>query len=176
MNVSNAIMNAPKAIRSLKSKNNLLAYKPGNDAWRYTYGPPMAVSPINKVREVLDYAVSKIPSEKISMGIPNYGYDWTLPFVQGESAARSINNVEAIQIAVMNNAEIEFDPASQTPFFHYWKDGVEHVVWFEDVRSLKAKFNLVEEYDLQGIGYWQIMHLFRANWFLLADTFWILKR
>ena len=46
--------------------------------WGYTYGPPMAVSPINKVKEVLDYAVTQIPNEKIDMGIPNYGYDWTL--------------------------------------------------------------------------------------------------
>ncbi len=37
--------------------------------WGYTYGPPMAVSPINQVRKVLDYAVSEIPREKILMGI-----------------------------------------------------------------------------------------------------------
>lgn len=47
--------------------------------WGYTYGPPMAVAPINKVREVLDYAVTEIPREKILMGVPNYGYDWKLP-------------------------------------------------------------------------------------------------
>ena len=48
--------------------------------WGYTYGPPMAVAPINKVRQVLDYAVSEIESTKINMGIPNYGYDWPLPY------------------------------------------------------------------------------------------------
>ena len=54
--------------------------------WGYTYGPPMAVAPINAVRRVLDYAVTEIPPEKIIMGIPNYGYDWTLPYKSGETA------------------------------------------------------------------------------------------
>ena len=42
---------------------------------------------------------------------------------------------------------------------------------FEDVRSLKAKFDLIKELDLSGVGYWQIMNYFRANWLLLADMF-----
>ena len=66
--------------------------------WGYTYGPPMAVAPINKVREVVEYAITRIPEYKIDLGIPNYGYDWTLPFVKGESKARTIGNIEAIEI------------------------------------------------------------------------------
>ncbi|MCI8280735.1 MAG: LysM peptidoglycan-binding domain-containing protein [Lachnospiraceae bacterium] len=144
--------------------------------WGYTYGPPMAVAPLNKVREVLDYAITRIPPQKLSLGIPNYGYDWTLPFVRGQSKARTIGNVEAIQIAVDNQASIQFDPIAQSPYFTYWRDGLEHEVWFEDVRSLQAKFALIPEYGLRGAGYWQIMQLFRANWLLLADTFWIQKQ
>ena len=60
----------------------------------------MAVAPLNKVREVVEYALTKIPSEKIHLGIPNYGYDWTLPFVQGTSKAVTIGNVQAVQIAI----------------------------------------------------------------------------
>lgn len=144
--------------------------------WGYTYGPPMAVAPINKVREVVEYAITRIPEYKIDLGIPNYGYDWTLPFVKGESQARTIGNIEAIQIAIENNAEIQFDTVAMTPFFRYTREGLEHEVWFEDVRSMEAKFNLVKEFDLRGMGYWQIMKLFRANWLLLADTFWIKKQ
>lgn len=144
--------------------------------WGYTYGPPMAVAPLNKVREVVEYAVTRIPVYKISLGIPNYGYDWTLPFVRGETAARTIGNVEAVQIAIANGAEIRFDPVAMSPYFYYTRDGLEHEVWFEDVRSMEAKFNLVQEFNLRGMGYWQIMKLFRANWLLLADRFWIRKR
>ena len=42
--------------------------------WGYTYGPPMAVAPLPNVRQVLDYAVTVIPREKIYLGIPYYGY------------------------------------------------------------------------------------------------------
>ena len=143
--------------------------------WGYTYGPPMAVAPIHKVREVVEYAVTEIPTEKIDLGIPNYGYDWTLPFVQGTSRARTVGNAEAVQLAVENNAVIQFDEIAMSPFFRYEKDGVQHEVWFEDVRSMREKFGLITEYGLRGMGYWQVMKLFRANWLLLADTFTVIK-
>ncbi len=143
--------------------------------WGYTYGPPMAVAPIHKVREVVEYAVTEIPTEKIDLGIPNYGYDWTLPFVQGTSRARTVGNAEAVQLAVENNAVIQFDEIAMSPFFRYEKDGVQHEVWFEDVRSMREKFRLITEYGLRGMGYWQVMKLFRANWLLLADTFTVVK-
>ena len=53
-----------------------------------------------------------------------------------------------------------------SPYFRYWQYGVQHEVWFEDVRSIKAKFDLIKEYELSGVGYWQLMSLFRANWLM----------
>lgn len=143
--------------------------------WGYTYGPPMAVAPINKVREVVEYAITRIDPAKIDLGIPNYGYDWTLPYVRGESAARSIGNLEAVQIAIENNAAILFDQTAMSPYFQYEKDGLLHEVWFEDVRSYREKFSLLPTYSLRGMGYWQIMRFFRPNWLLLQDTFQIRK-
>lgn len=141
--------------------------------WGYTYGPPMAVAPINKVRQVVEYAVTRISPGKIDLGIPNYGYDWTLPFVQGSSRARTIGNLEAVQLAIDAGVAIEFDETAMSPFFRYEKDGQLHEVWFEDVRSYKEKFSLLPEYSLRGMGYWQIMRFFRPNWLLLQDTFLI---
>lgn len=144
--------------------------------WGYTYGPPMAVAPLNKVRQVVEYAVTEIVPEKISMGIPNYGYDWPLPYERGKTKARTIGNVEAVTIAQRYGQEIYFDEIAQSPYFHYTdEDGIRHEVWFEDVRSLQGKFGLIKEFSLRGAGYWQIMQLFRANWLLLSDTFWIEK-
>lgn len=137
--------------------------------WGYTYGPPMAVAPLNKVREVVEYAVTEIPREKIIMGIPNYAYDWPLPFVRGTTAARLIGNVEAVETAARNNAEILFDEIAQSPYFTYERDGVRHEVWFEDVRSMKAKIQLAREFGLMGVGYWNLMRPFRANWILLRE-------
>ena len=134
--------------------------------WGYTYGPAMAVAPINKVRQVLEYAITQIPSEKISMGIPNYGYDFTQPYVRGESKAKTIGNIEAVNIAINNNSIIMFDEISKTPFFSYVEDNVTHEVWFEDARSIWEKYKLIKEYNLYGFGCWQIMQLFRPMWIL----------
>lgn len=143
--------------------------------WGYTYGPPMAVAPLNQVRRVIEYAVTEMPPEKISMGIPNYGYDWALPYERGVTRARTIGSVEAVRIAVNQGVQIHFDEIAQTPFFKYELDGITHEVWFEDVRSLQKKFDLIKEFGLRGPGYWQIMQLFRANLLLLEDNFIIKK-
>ncbi len=141
--------------------------------WGYTYGPPMAVAPVNKVRQVVEYAVTRIVPSKIDLGIPNYGYDWTLPFVQGSSRATTVSNQEAVRIAIEAGVPIQFDEVAKSPFYQYERDGELHEVWFEDVRSYQAKFALLPEYGLRGMGYWQIMRFFRPNWLLLADTFQI---
>ena len=141
--------------------------------WGYTCGPPMAVAPLNKVRQVVEYAITRITPSKIDLGIPNYGYDWTLPFVQGMSRATTVSNQEAIRIAIEAGVPIQFDEVAMSPFFRYEKNGQQHEVWFEDVRSYQAKFSLLPEYNLRGMGYWQIMRFFRPNWLLLADTFQI---
>lgn len=143
--------------------------------WGYKYGPNMAVAPLNKVEQVVRYALTEIPAAKIRLGIPNYGYDWPLPYVPNVTVANTIGNVEAVQIAVTHFARILYDETAQSPYFRYWQDDIEHEVWFEDVRSLQAKFRLVEHYGLQGAGYWQVMRWWRANWLSLEDMFWIEK-
>ncbi len=87
----------------------------------------------------------------------------------------TLGYTEAIQRAVFYGAPIRFDEESQSPYFRFWQYGVEHEVWFEDVRSYEAKFDLVKMYGLKGIGVWQIMRLFRAGWELLDYQFQIEK-
>lgn len=144
--------------------------------WGYTYGPPMAVAPLNSVRQVLDYGVSEIDPSKILMGIPNYGYDWTLPFVQGESVAENISNVEALERAAQVGAEIQFDELAQSPFYEYVDEqGRQHIVWFEDARSMRAKLELVNEYGLAGISIWTIMDPFPSGQEVLRSMYTVAK-
>jgi spore germination protein len=141
--------------------------------WGYTHGPPMAVSPLNKVREVLDYAVTAIPPEKILMGIPNYGYDWVLPFIERETRAEKVTHAEAVKRAARYGAEIQFDELAQTPFFYY--DDELGVVWFEDARSIRAKLELVSEYGFAGVGVWNIMYPFPDFSEALNSMYTVLK-
>ena len=140
--------------------------------WGYTAGPPMAVSPLPNVRAVVDYAVTEIPPDKILLGISNYGYDWTLPFVRGTSRAVSISNQHAIELAIQYNIAIQYDEAAQAPYFHYTDaDGAVHEVWFEDARSLSARLALLPEYRLLGGGVWNLMRPFPQIWTVLTSLF-----
>ncbi len=144
--------------------------------WGYSGGPAMAVSPIGPVRQVLEYAISEIPSSKILMGQNLYGYVWTLPFVQG-TVAKAISPQQAIQIAAENNVAILYDQKAQAPFFNFIDEaGKEHEVWFEDARSIQAKFNLIKELKLRGMSYWKLGLSFPQNWLLIADNFNVEKR
>ena len=143
--------------------------------WGYALSEPMAVAPINKVEQVVRFAVSQIPPEKIFMGIPNYGYDWTLPYIKGQSRARSLGNVQAVEQAVQVGAPIRFDAEAQSPHYNYWRERAEHEVWFEDARSIQAKLALSGEYRLRGVSVWNIMRYFPQLWLVLNQLYDIEK-
>lgn len=143
--------------------------------WGYLSGPPQAVAPLNQVKRVLDYAVSVIPRSKILLGIPNYAYDWVLPYVRGTKAS-TFSNVEAVARALRNQASIKFDAAAQSPYYNYYDDQKrQHIVWFEDARSIAQKLNLVEEYKLAGISYWTIERPFPQNLVILNSKYNVKK-
>lgn len=147
--------------------------------WGYSRGEPQAVAPIDKVRRVVEYAVTEIPREKIFLGTPNYGYDWRLPFVAGQSVARSLSNAEAVSLAWEKKAAIDFDSVAASPNYRYY-DRVngrpsEHVVWFEDSRSAAATMDVVEEFNLRGFFTWNIMRFFPGLW-LVANSYFPLRR
>ncbi|WP_100330233.1 LysM peptidoglycan-binding domain-containing protein [Bacillus xiapuensis] len=143
--------------------------------WGYRFGPPQAISPLNQIKRVLDYAVTVIPKNKIFMGFQVYARDWLLPHVQGQEA-ETFDMQEAIRRAVKYKAVIQYDQTAQSPFFRYWDEkGRQHEVWFEDARSAQAKFDLVKDYGLRGISYWVLGYPFPQNWVLLEGNFRIRK-
>lgn len=136
--------------------------------WGYAYGPPMAVAPLPQVERVLRYGVSEIPPEKIQMGIPNYGYDWALPYEKDRRAV-TVGNQEAVLLAARMGVEIRFDETVKAPTFQYRKEGVLHEVWFEDARSLQAKMQLAESLGLVGLGIWNLLRPFAQAWALVSE-------
>lgn len=143
--------------------------------WGYRLGPPQAISPINQIKRVLDYATTVIPRNKILMGFEVYARDWLLPHVKGQEA-ETFDEQEAIRRAIENNVVIQYDETAQSPYYNYVDArGRNHQVWFEDARSAEAKFKLVTSYKLRGISYWVLEYPFPQNWMLLANEFMIRK-
>lgn len=144
--------------------------------WGYSGGPPMAVSPIGPVRNVVEYALTEMPGSKIMLGQNLYGYDWTLPFIPGGQYARAVSPQKAIDIARINNVPIQYDYIAQAPHFNYTDtNGNKHEVWFEDARSIQAKFDLIKELGLRGVSYWKLGLDFPQNWLLISYNFNVVK-
>lgn len=143
--------------------------------WGYILGPPMAVSPYDQIRRVLDYSVSRIPPDKLLMSMPGYGYDWTLPYTRGTRAV-NLSIEQASDLANRVGAEIQFDVDSMTPFFEYTdQNGRMHIVWFDDAKSAEAKLRLIYEYGLAGVSYWTINVFWTQNWATLDSLFNVKK-
>jgi spore germination protein len=143
--------------------------------WGWAGGRAMAIAPLDEVKKVLDYAVTVIPREKIMMGVPTYGRDWTLPFVQG-TFARTLSPVAAVNLAAQENVSIEFDEGDQSPWFKYFDaQGKEHEVWFEDARSVQAKYRTAIDYGLRGVSFWVLGIPFPQNWPVVRDTMRVRK-
>jgi spore germination protein YaaH len=116
------------------------------------FSTPGPVASIGFVRRVLDYAITRIPRNKIKLGMAVYGYDW----VAAGGMPRTLTYNEAIALARQYGATITYDEQAQESTFTYTANGVQHIVWFEDARSFSAKLDLVNEYNLGGIAVWRL--------------------
>lgn len=140
----------------------------------YTTGPPDPVAPIWWIDQVLKYATSQIPANKVMMAIPLYGYEWLLPDTPDIDAVPIAVNAAQNQ-ALQNYGVIQYNTIAQTPYYTYYKNGREHIVWFEDARSIVAKYRLLESYDLLGAAYWRLRYDFPQNWEYLRKNINVVK-
>jgi spore germination protein len=145
--------------------------------WYWSVGPPRPVAPINVVRQIMEYVISVVPNDKIIMGIPLYGYNWTLTYESRDQFVRLISPQKVIEMAQQYGLEIEYDEKSESPYFAYIdRNGVSHIVWFEDARSVQAKFELAKELELKGLNFWLLGFDFPQNWLLVDDNFIVRKK
>ncbi|WP_216828701.1 glycosyl hydrolase family 18 protein [Alkalihalobacterium elongatum] len=119
-----------------------------------SWGTPGPVAGLNWVENVLKYATSEIPSEKILIGLPAYAYDWNLDQPANNRAItwRNVKN-----LINTTNATIQWDNQAQSPFFNYTDaNGHKHTVWFENEKSIALKTELVHKYNLGGVSTWRM--------------------
>lgn len=123
--------------------------------WHWPGGPSGPIAPLDRVRATLDYAVSVVPRSKLMLGIPQYAYDRTL---SGEKrTGKAYSTQRAIDLYIAHESPIHYHEAAAAPTFRYVdNNGLLHEVWFEDPRSLLAKFRLVKTYGLAGMGCWHL--------------------
>ncbi|MCL5064606.1 MAG: glycosyl hydrolase family 18 protein [Firmicutes bacterium] len=107
-------------------------------------GPPGPIASTSWVRSVLAFSVSQVAPDKVILGIPGYGYDWS-----GEGAV-------ALTFAQAQQLEQAYAPKSNANHFQYVQGGVLHSVWFENTQSFLGSVQLVTGFELRGIVLWRI--------------------
>ncbi|PLS17180.1 chitinase [Bacillus sp. M6-12] len=137
----------------------------------YVGGPPNPISPVDWMERVLVYAVSNIPPSKIQAAMPLYSYDWALP--SNKVTARAV--LAAQNLAITKGSVIQFSEREAVPWYRYSENNVKHIVWFEDIRSIIAKYRLMDAYELAGMTYWHVALSFPQNWLFMRNNFLVEK-
>lgn len=142
------------AIGRAADQVRLMAYD-----YHWPTSPPGPIAPVGWVRSVLRYAKTQIPADKIVLGIPLYGYDWSGGHGTG------LSWLQALRLSRQYHVTPRYDAASQAPWFSYTDAaGRRHTVWFENAQSSRAKFEAAHDAGIAGVYLWMYGYEDTATW------------
>src|ERR1017187_462794 len=128
--------------------------------------------------ENLNYALKAVPKEKLSLGIPLYGYHWftgapTVDKVTGvespNPSASYIGEPDAQLLATTYKATIAWDAGDRDSYFFFYRDQMREWVFFTDLRTFRERYQLVQDRGLQGFCSWVLGTEDPAIWDLLPN-------
>lgn len=124
---------------------------------------PGPVASLPWVTQVIQYAVTRIPPEKILLGIAVYGYDWS------PAGAKMMPASSIATLAGIYDARPRWNSTYGVPYLYYYKGGIRHEVWYENAYSTRLKLDLVAKYGLMGIGIWRLGYEEKTFWQVVAE-------
>ncbi len=121
-----------------------------------SYDDPYSVGPVTGyawLGRVIDYSLTKIPKEKISLGLGLYYWQWR--HLDGKRVG--IGGNEGLQnILKKYSTNYSFSEEEQAPYMDFWKAGLGYRVWYENAKSIKQKISLLKEHGLRGFSAWAL--------------------
>lgn len=115
---------------------------------------PGPISPPEWIKEVIEYTKSKVPKEKILVGIPFYGYDWC---ISGAGTDGGIVWDGVQNILKKYKPTLEWDDKAKEPWLLYVDDQKNtQVIYFQNARSISYKLDMVKNLDVEGISIWRL--------------------
>ncbi|OYP11268.1 hypothetical protein CG709_08940 [Lachnotalea glycerini] len=110
------------------------------------------------------------------VGLSLVSYNWQLPYIPGSSYANSLSLNSSLRLAQEENAVIQFDEVSQSPYFTYINgETSEHIVWSVDARTISSLSDLITQYNLHGAGFWNLMVYTEQLWLVVNSQYEINK-
>jgi spore germination protein len=130
---------------------------------------PGPIAPLWWMEDVMAYATSLVPPNKVYVGIHFYGHDWaggSCSSVTWESTQRLV--ATHVAIPRWQDSSGWRQPVAE-PWFTYTNgQGQGHEVWYADGESVTARLGLVQKYGLGGIAVWRLGGEDPANWSAIA--------
>ena len=149
------------AIGAAADEVRIMAYD-----YNWSGSTPGPVAPLPWVREVLTYAKTQIPAEKIVLGVAVSGYDW-VDGGQGEV----VTWIQCFGRARAFNATSQYDRLSQSPYFKYTDaQGRQHEVWYENAESTATKLEVAKAAGIRGVFLWMISSEDDRTWATLHNV------
>ncbi|HKW16154.1 MAG TPA: glycosyl hydrolase family 18 protein [Terriglobales bacterium] len=115
----------------------------------------------------VDYALKAVPPEKLSLGIPLYGYHWfagtpvkapanTLDKTTDKPnpSAEYISTNDALDLAKAYDGHLEWDSTDRSAWFYFYRDEMREWVFFTDARTFRERYELAKQRDLEGFCSW----------------------
>jgi spore germination protein YaaH len=130
----------------------------------------------------LDYALKFVPREKLSLGIPLYGYHWfagtpvkapaqagSPPADKPNPAAEYIATDDALDLAKAYGGDVKWDPVDRSAWFFFYRDDLREWIFFTDVRTFRERYTLVKDRGLEGFCSWVLGEEDAGIWELLPS-------
>lgn len=108
------------------------------------------ITPLNELEAVLDYAIKVIPLNKITLGVPMYGYDWD------DQKGEAIQYEDGMNRIKKNNGSFVRDPETEEIIGKYLAGKQEHNLWFTDTKSIIRILYIADNYDIKRIAFWRL--------------------
>ncbi len=131
----------------------------------YAGGSSGPVASLPWMIQALDYAIGLIPREKILLGIPVYGYDWS------NLATKMVPMRDVPALTAKTQARVLWSDPAVEPYFYYWQGRQKHTVWFENETSTKIRFGFIKTYRIRGIAIWRLGYETNSFWQGLTTKF-----
>jgi spore germination protein YaaH len=123
---------------------------------RWTAPGPVAGYPWTVAN--LDYALQFVPKEKLSLGVPLYGYHWFAGDPGKEEkpnpTAEYIGQEDIDHYIATYHPNVEWDAVDRSAWFYFYRDDTREWVFYTDKRGFQERWNLVRDHDLEGFCAW----------------------
>lgn len=158
-------------LKAIGAAVDLLCLMTYDQHTRYT--PPGPVAGYIWTKENLDYALQFVPKEKLSLGIPVYGYRWFAgdPGAQGKPSisAATVGGADVHGLLDAFHPDVQWDAADRSSWFYFYRDATREWVFYTDARTFQQRYDLAASAGIQGFCSWVLGEEDPGIWDLLPS-------